>query len=144
MTASDDGLSGVFDIAIHRVSLLSVQIVILTHTSYHTLTRTMGWEELAADKRSRISKSIPSEWVTQDIPKDDSMFDYPEKSGLLSAQELEWTKSSATELVAKLAKGELKSVDVTLAFCKRATLAQQLVSFCRVTVPFTATWSTEM
>jgi hypothetical protein len=30
-------------------------------------------------------------------------------------------------LVQKMSKGELKSYDVTLAFCKRAAIAQQLV-----------------
>jgi amidase len=86
-----------------------------------------NWEQLAADKRTRISKSIPSEWVIKEAPKDVSAFDYAKSSGLLSAQELEWTNSTATELVAQLATGQLKSVDVTLAFCKRAALAQQLV-----------------
>jgi hypothetical protein len=87
-----------------------------------------NWEQLAADKRARIAKSIPSDWRIQDLPKEDCVFDYPKLSGLLSSQELEITSSSATALVEKLAKGQLKSVDVTLAFCKRAALAQQLVS----------------
>ncbi|KAF2833502.1 acetamidase [Ophiobolus disseminans] len=98
----------------------------------------MGWKDLAADKRSRISKSIPSDWVIQDVPKSDSVFDYPKTSGIFSAQELELTNSTATELVAKLAKGELKSVDVTLAFCKRAALAQQLTNCVHEFFPETA------
>lgn len=53
--------------------------------------------------------------------------DIPEKSEVLSAEELAITKLSATELVANLANGELKSVDVTLAFYKGAALAHQLV-----------------
>lgn len=52
---------------------------------------------------------------------------FPEKSGILSADELRITTLSATDLVTYLARGELKSVDVTLAFCKRAALAHQLV-----------------
>jgi amidase len=92
-----------------------------------------NWEQLAADKRSSISNSIPSEWMIRDLPKDDNVFSYPKTSGLLSAQELELTESSATELVAQLAEGKLKSVDVTLAFCKRAALAQQLVSSSHAT-----------
>ena len=85
------------------------------------------WEDRAADKRSRIEKSVPSEWKIKTLPTEDSVFDFPDKSGLLSSTELEITKSSATDLVVKLAKGELKSVDVTLAFSKRAALAHQLV-----------------
>lgn len=88
-----------------------------------------NWEQIAADKRARIDKSIPPEWKIQNKPEGDSFFDFPAKSGILSEKELEITNMPATELVAKLASGELKSVDVTLAFCKRAALAHQLVRF---------------
>ncbi|KAL1985127.1 hypothetical protein VTN96DRAFT_8256 [Rasamsonia emersonii] len=87
-----------------------------------------NWEQIAADKRARIDKSIPPEWKIQNKPEGDSFFDFPAKSGILSEKELEITNMPATELVAKLASGELKSVDVTLAFCKRAALAHQLVN----------------
>ncbi|EXJ78711.1 acetamidase [Capronia coronata CBS 617.96] len=92
----------------------------------------MGWEEIAADKRQRIEKSIPAEWRV-DVksivgPDEVSFMDVPVKSGLLTPEELAITGSSAVELVTKLAKGELKSVDVTLAFCKRAALAHQAVN----------------
>ncbi|KAL1964320.1 hypothetical protein VTN77DRAFT_7140 [Rasamsonia byssochlamydoides] len=87
-----------------------------------------NWEQLAADKRAQIDKSIPAEWKIQNKPEGDSVLDFPAKSGILSPKELEITNTSATELVAKLASGELKSVDVTLAFCKRAALAHQLVN----------------
>jgi len=56
------------------------------------------------------------------------MIDYPKKSGILSAEELTITESSATDLVAQLASGKLTSVAVTTAFYKRAALAHQLVS----------------
>jgi amidase len=88
---------------------------------------TTTWEQRAADKRARLDKAIPAEWKIQSSPTQDSFFDYPETCGILSPKELEITKSSASELVPKLATGTLKSVDVTLAFCKRAALAQQLV-----------------
>lgn len=86
-----------------------------------------SWEKRAADKRSRIEESIPTEWKIQSLPKGDSVMDFPEKSGILSADEIRITKLSATDLVMYLARGELKSVNVTLAFCKRAALAHQLV-----------------
>ncbi|KAF2036198.1 acetamidase [Setomelanomma holmii] len=88
----------------------------------------MGWQDIAADKRSRIAASIPAEWNIKPIPDGQATFDYPATSGVLSSQELDLTGYSATELVAKLAKGEVKSVDVTLAFCKRAAVAQQLTN----------------
>jgi len=53
----------------------------------------------------------------------------PVESGILSPRELEITNSSAVDLASELACGRLKSVDVTLAFCKRAALAHQLVRF---------------
>lgn len=89
----------------------------------------MTWESVAADKRSRIAASIPAEWNINPIPDEQATFDYPSTSGVLSPKELELTGYSATELVQKLASGEVKSVDVTVAFCKRAAVAQQLVSF---------------
>lgn len=87
----------------------------------------MTWEEVAADKRERIAASIPSEWRidTKDLP--DNVMEVPAMCGLLSAQELEITNSSAVDLVARLAKGELKAVAVTEAFCKRAAVAHQVV-----------------
>lgn len=87
-----------------------------------------SWEERAADKRKRIDDSIPKEWRIQNLPQGDSVLDFPQKSGLLSSQELAITQSSASDLVKRLAAGELKAVDVTVAFCKRAALAHQLVS----------------
>lgn len=86
------------------------------------------WEEIAADKRARLEKSIPTEWRIDTKNLGDNVMDVPEKCGLLSAEELAITKSSAVDLVAKLAKGELKSVTVTTAFCKRAAIAHQVVS----------------
>lgn len=89
---------------------------------------TKSWEDIAADKRERIDKSIPSEWRidTKNLP--DDVMGVPAKCGLLSAEELKITESSAVDLVAQLAKGELKAVTVTTAFCKRAAIAHQVVS----------------
>jgi hypothetical protein len=87
----------------------------------------MAWEQIAADKRARIAASIPPEWRLKSEPTEDSVMDYPKKSGILSADELAITDSSAVDLVARMAAGELTSVAVTTAFCKRAALAHHLV-----------------
>ncbi|KAJ9499297.1 hypothetical protein H2202_005454 [Exophiala xenobiotica] len=87
----------------------------------------MGWEEIAADKKKRIDESIPKEWRVEVKDQNGSFMDLPASSGLLSSDELEITNSSAVDLVAKLARGQLKSVDVTVAFCKRAALAHQAI-----------------
>jgi amidase len=89
------------------------------------------WEEVGARKRAALLASIPSEWL---IPADllppasqDDVTTWPETSGWFTPEELAITDLSATELVGKLASGALKSVDVTKAFCKRASAAHQLV-----------------
>nr|AAK29061.1 acetamidase [Aspergillus rugulosus] len=87
-----------------------------------------SWEELAADKRARLAKTIPDGWKIQTLPAEDSVIDFPKKSGILSEAELKITEASAADLVAKLAAGQLTSVEVTLAFCKRAAIAQQLTN----------------
>ncbi|KAL4902342.1 Acetamidase [Aspergillus multicolor] len=87
-----------------------------------------SWQELAADKRARLAKTIPSEWKIHTLPTEDNVIDFPKKSGILSDKELEITESSAADLVSKLASGQLTSVEVTTAFCKRAAIAQQLTN----------------
>ncbi|KAF8425288.1 amidase signature domain-containing protein [Tirmania nivea] len=91
----------------------------------------MTWEDIAADKNRRIDASIPNEWRI-DVTKyqEDSVMHVPAASGILSPQELEITNSSAVDLASRLASGQLKSVEVTLAFCKRAALAHQLLNCC--------------
>lgn len=87
----------------------------------------MSWEKTASDKKARIAASIPLEWRLKTEPTEDSVMDYPKKSGIMSAAELAITESSAVDLVAQMAAGKLTSVAVTTAFCKRAALAHQLV-----------------
>lgn len=50
------------------------------------------------------------------------------KSGVLTARELEITEQyNVSGLLSALAEGRLTSAEVTLAYCKRAAVAQQLV-----------------
>jgi amidase len=88
---------------------------------------TKSWQEIAADKRARIEKTIPSEWRIDTNDLGDNVMDVPAKCGLLSEEELAITNSSAVDLVARISKGDLKAVTVTTAFCKRAAIAQQVV-----------------
>lgn len=87
------------------------------------------WKELVADKRRRLTESIPAEWLLKD-PPDESVLnvtDIPKSCGLLSTKEIEITEKSVVELLSLLANGTLSSVDVTTAFYKRAIIAHQLV-----------------
>ncbi|KAI1075386.1 amidase [Whalleya microplaca] len=91
-----------------------------------------NWEALAAKKRQDLYDSIPEEWrVPSHLLPPDSQEDvmgFPETSGWFTAEELEITNSTASELLPKLASGQLKSETVTRAFCKRAVAAHQLTN----------------
>ena len=89
-----------------------------------------SWEETARDKKNRIAGSIPEQWRIAAVAQDDNVMSYARTSGILSDEEVAITESSAVDLVAKMATGQLTSVAVTTAFCKRAALAQQLVGSC--------------
>ncbi|CAH0023853.1 unnamed protein product [Clonostachys rhizophaga] len=95
----------------------------------------MAWEDVAAEKKSRIDGSIPQEWLIKGLQGDDNAMDYPARSGILSPKELQLTNSSAVDLVNKMAAGELTSVSVTTAFCKRAAIAHQTVNCCHEFFP---------
>ncbi|ESZ92593.1 acetamidase [Sclerotinia borealis F-4128] len=87
----------------------------------------MSWQEIAKDKRERINTSIPPKWRLKSQPTDVSVVGYT-GIDIMSDDEVFITNSSATDLVAKMAKGELTSVAVTTAFCKRAALAHQILN----------------
>jgi amidase len=101
-----------------------------------TANTNQAWAQIAANKRAALLASIPEEWIVPQklLPPEsqDDVTGWPEASGWFTAQELQITGLNATELLQKLASGELSSVDVTKAFCKRASAAQQLVC----TTPF--------
>ncbi|POS69895.1 amidase [Diaporthe helianthi] len=90
------------------------------------------WQEIGDRKRAALLASIPEEWrVPEDLLPPDSQDDvtgWPQTSGWFTADELAITELSASELVPKLAAGELKSVAVTRAFCKRAAAAHKLTN----------------
>ncbi|KAF2660184.1 amidase [Lophiostoma macrostomum CBS 122681] len=94
------------------------------------------WKSLAASKRESNYNKIPTEWrlpssLTSHISStsNSSVLDIPEKSGLLTRQELEITENyDAWALTQLIAAGKLTSKEVTIAFCKRAAIAQQCVN----------------
>lgn len=96
---------------------------------------TDDWRTLVARKRKRLDTQIPSEWRLTEkflatIPANGRLIeaDVVRGSSILSEKELSITENySATELLDELSKGEISSVEVTTAFCKRAAIAQQLV-----------------
>ncbi|KAF2160731.1 hypothetical protein M409DRAFT_28868 [Zasmidium cellare ATCC 36951] len=97
------------------------------------------WKEISAKAKQKVLDDIPSEWkIPKDkLPGDDvlDVLDVPAKSGILSQHELDITESYATDIVAKIAKGEWTAEDVTRAFCKRAAIAHQLTN-CLTVIMF--------
>lgn len=87
------------------------------------------WTEIAAEKKGRQAASIPKEWILTNLPSKDTLnvVGFPEKSGLLTAKEVEITNTEVEVLLDKLAQGTWSSVEVTTAFSKRAIIAHQLV-----------------
>lgn len=99
-----------------------------------------SWQIKVAEKQKQSLAAIPEAWrLPESITKTLSYpleekpnrlieLDIPRKSGILSDKELEITEqNTVAQLLSKLASGELTSLEVTTAFCKRAAIAQQLV-----------------
>lgn len=91
-----------------------------------------SWQEIALEQQEIRDSQIPKEWILDSLPDESvaNVMNVPYTCGLMTERELELTEKDATDLLAMMAKGELKSYDLTLAFCKRAAIAQQLVSLC--------------
>ncbi len=93
------------------------------------------WRALVAAKRTQVAKALPQEWrlpssilETVSPTADISVLDVPAKCGLLTEKEIAITENhDATDLIANMAAKELSSFEVTLAFCKRAAIAHQVV-----------------
>lgn len=88
----------------------------------------MTWQDVAAQRKASILDAIPAEWRLKTAHTGDSAMSAFKDSGILTAEELAITETSAADLVHSLATGKLTAVAVTTAFLKRAALAHQLVS----------------
>jgi amidase len=79
------------------------------------------WESISKRKKEEQASRIPKDWLPPRsiAPVSSNVLPIPRLSGLLSERELDITEAyDATYLIKKLAKGQLKSVDVVTAFCK--------------------------
>ncbi|KAL2829657.1 fatty-acid amide hydrolase [Aspergillus cavernicola] len=94
------------------------------------------WKILVAERRKHLDALIPAEWKLSEefkasLPPDGRLLqaDPVRGSGILSNVELDITENySAAQLLQRLAWGDVSSLDVTTAFCKRAAIAEQLTS----------------
>lgn len=103
------------------------------------------WETSTRQKRESLVAKIPKQWLLpsnlqRTLHEHEhatlNVLAIPQSSGLLTPQELEITEHyDATQLVELMSTGQLRSVDVVTAFCKRAAIAQQCVN-CLTEVMF--------
>ena len=100
-----------------------------------------SWKDVVARKQAECKSKLPSAWTLPETifsglqyPLDQNPnkllgMDIPRRSGIMTDRELHITEDfTVAELLKKLATGELTSLEVTIAFSKRAVIAQQLVS----------------
>jgi amidase len=92
---------------------------------------TNDYQCIAAEKKLRQSSKIPKDWLIP--PKTyqnvTNLINVPVNCGVLSDVECSITSEyDATALLEKLKAGVWSAEQVTTAFCKRAAIAQQLVS----------------
>ena len=93
----------------------------------------MDWKAAAATKKASQNQSLPSKWrfTPDQLPLESTLnvMNVIEQSGILTKQEMIITElDDLKTLLGNLAQGLWSATEVTLAYCKRATLAQQLVS----------------
>lgn len=105
-----------------------------------TTSASFDWRAAIKRKRQERVDRTPKEWLLDEQflnsldcgptrPTSVHELDVPRKSGILSEREVQITENyTATELLGQLRTGALTSVQVTTAFCKRAAIAQQLLS----------------
>lgn len=91
------------------------------------------WKQLALSKRVSVFNKIPKDWL---LPIERasqyteanaiSVLEVPRISKILTQKDLDITERyDATDLVSMMAEGEISSVEVVTAFCKRAAIAHQ-------------------
>lgn len=91
------------------------------------------WKQLTLSKRVSVFNKIPKNWL---LPIEQvsqytetsaiSVLEVPRTSGILTHKELDITEShDATDLISMMISGEVSSVEVVTAFCKRAAIAHQ-------------------
>jgi len=99
------------------------------------------WKSISLARQNGINNSIPkshrlSPAVIEGLQDARNLVSIPETCGTLSQRELEITSTpSTTKLLADIRNRVYTAVEVTIAFCKRASIAHQLVSdnLCRFT-----------
>jgi amidase len=93
-------------------------------------TESKDWQTSAREKRESIIASIPEEWHISNVPSAQEQRDVTGDfiRQYLTEREIEITETDAVGIARRTRTGRWKAVEVTKAFCHRASLAHQLVS----------------
>ena len=93
---------------------------------------TLSWQDLAADKRSRILSQVPKDFdhseLTHSLEDTAPVISLPNQ--FLSREELAITSLDAVNLVRHIRERSHTSVDVLNAFVHRAVIAHRLLNCC--------------
>ena len=91
---------------------------------------TKSYLGIARGKQEQRQKRIPKAWLlSQDQLQSRDSLSLPGNCGILTAREIHITREhDAVDIVDAIACGELSAKEVAVAFCKRAAIAQQVVS----------------
>lgn len=87
------------------------------------------WKAIAQRKRAERQSRIPSAWLLSNPPSPSTLdvLSIPRISGILTSHELSITENfDATSLADAIRSHKLTAEEVTIAFCKRAAIAQQV------------------
>ena len=90
----------------------------------------MDWQQIGQQKREAITALLPTHWkLPEPLPDANTLpnaTEYPRS--FLTQRELAITEShTVQQLLQKLADRTYTAIEVTSAFCHRATIAHQLV-----------------
>lgn len=94
------------------------------------------YQSIAAEKKLQQNSKIPKGWSLslKEYEGYSNLIDIPTTCGILNDVERKITSEyDATALLEKLKTGNLSAEQATIAFCKRAAIAHQLV--CELELP---------
>jgi amidase len=96
------------------------------------MAQSSSWKDLAEQKRNAVVNSIPQKWQIQKskLPSNNEQRDvtgYIQQ--FLSKREVEITETDVIGIAKETRAGNWTAAEVAEAFCHRASLAHQLVSY---------------
>jgi Asp-tRNA(Asn)/Glu-tRNA(Gln) amidotransferase A subunit family amidase len=94
-----------------------------------------SWNDIASRKRAERDATIPADWkldrkyLPRENGEPENVLSVPDECGILTAREIEITSNyNSVCLVGEITSRRLSAQEVTLAFCKRAAITQQLTN----------------